>query len=39
MKIPDNYPKMVITSDRFNGNSFEGIKHMYIGDFLLLNEI
>ena len=39
MKIPDNYPKMVITSDRFTGNSFQGIKHMYIGDFLLLNEI
>jgi len=39
LKIPDNYPKMVITNDRFNGNSFEGIKHMYIGDFLLLNDL
>lgn len=39
LKIPDNYPKMVITNDRFNGNSFEGIKHMHIGDFLLLNDL
>ena len=39
LKIPDNYPKMVITNDRFTGNSFEGIKHMYVGNFLLLNDI
>ncbi|MDP2112646.1 MAG: ATP-binding protein [Bacteroidota bacterium] len=38
LKIPDNYPKMVITNDRFTGNSFEGIKHLYIGDFLLLED-
>lgn len=39
LKIPDNYPKMIITNDRFSGNSYEGIKHMYISDFLLLNDI
>ena len=39
LKIPDNYPKMIITGDRFYGNSYEGIKHMYISDFLFLNDI
>lgn len=39
LKIPDNYPKMIITSDRFYGNSYEGVKHIYIGDFLILNDI
>ena len=39
LKIADNYPKMVITNDRFAGNSFEGIKHLYIGDFLKLHDI
>ena len=39
LKIPDNYPKMIVTSDRFYGNSYEGIKHMYINDFLLLNDL
>lgn len=39
LKIQDNYPKMVITSDRFSGNSFEGIKQMYIRDFLMLKNI
>lgn len=38
LKIPDNYPKMVITNDRFTGNTFEGIKHLYIGDFLMLED-
>ena len=35
LKIKDAYPKMVITMDTFNGNSFEGIQHMNIADFLL----
>ena len=39
LKIPDNYPKMIVTSDRFYGNSYEGIKLMYINDFLLLNDL
>jgi predicted AAA+ superfamily ATPase len=39
LKIQDNYPKWVITNDRFYGNSYEGIKHMYIRDFLMLKEI
>jgi predicted AAA+ superfamily ATPase len=39
LKIQDNYPKFVITNDRFYGNSFEGIKHIYIRDFLMLKVI
>lgn len=39
LKIQDNYPKFVITNDRFSGNSYKGIKHLYIRDFLLLNDI
>jgi len=38
LKIQDNYPKFVITNDRFTGNSYKGIKHIYIRDFLLLND-
>lgn len=39
LKVQDNYPKFVITNDRFSGNSYKGIKHLYIRDFLLLNDI
>jgi predicted AAA+ superfamily ATPase len=39
LKIQDNYPKWVITNDRFYGNSYEGIKHIFIRDFLMLKEI
>lgn len=34
LKIPDNYPKIVVTNDQFFGNSYEGVKHLYIRDFL-----
>jgi predicted AAA+ superfamily ATPase len=34
LKIQDNYPKIVVTSNNFDGNSFEGIKHLYIRNFL-----
>jgi predicted AAA+ superfamily ATPase len=33
--IPDNYTKMVITMDSFNGNTFEGIKAIDLRTFLL----
>lgn len=33
-KIKDNYPKTVITMDRFEGNTFEGIGHMDLRSFL-----
>ena len=35
LKIRDNYPKIVVTNDPFFGNSYEGIKHVYIRDFLM----
>jgi predicted AAA+ superfamily ATPase len=38
LKIPDNYPKIVVTNDQFFGNSYSGIRHIYIRDFLLSNE-
>lgn len=34
LKIKDNYPKIVVTSDNFKGESFEGIKYLYIRNFL-----
>ena len=34
LKIKDNYPKYVITNDQFYGSSYNGIKHLYIRDFL-----
>ncbi|EKB48913.1 ATP-binding protein [Cecembia lonarensis] len=33
-KIKDNYPKTVITMDRFEGSTFEGIGHMDLRSFL-----
>lgn len=35
LKITDNYPKLVITNERFEGNTYEGIQHFYIRDFLM----
>jgi len=34
LKIKDNYPKMVVSGEKAFENSFEGIKHIYIRDFL-----
>lgn len=34
LKIQDNYPKIVVTSDPYIGNSYEGIRHYPIRDFL-----
>jgi predicted AAA+ superfamily ATPase len=35
LKIKDNYPKFVITNDQFYGNTYQGIQHIYIRDFLI----
>lgn len=33
LKIADNFPKIVVSEDEFFGNSYEGIKHVFILDF------
>ncbi|HPF00007.1 MAG TPA: ATP-binding protein [Bacteroidales bacterium] len=33
-RIKDNYPKMVISMDQFTGNTFNGIQHLQLRDFL-----
>jgi predicted AAA+ superfamily ATPase len=33
-KIKDNYPKMVVSMDEFEGNTRNGIQHVYLRDFL-----
>lgn len=35
LKIQDNYPKIVVTEDTFGGNSYEGIRHCPIRQFLM----
>lgn len=35
LKIQDNYPKIVLTEDTFSGNSYEGIRHCPIRQFLM----
>ncbi|GAB6010985.1 ATP-binding protein [Viscerimonas tarda] len=34
LKIKDNYPKIVVSSERSFENTYEGIEHIYIRDFL-----
>jgi predicted AAA+ superfamily ATPase len=34
LKIKDNYPKMVVSGERSFENTYEGIEHIYIRDFL-----
>lgn len=34
LKIPDNYLKIVVTDGAFQGNTYEGIRHYSIQDFL-----
>lgn len=36
--IKDNYPKYVVTMEDVWINSFDGIKHIHISNFLLLTE-
>ena len=38
LEIRDNYPKYVLTTDEFSGGNYEGIKTMYVADFLLNGE-
>lgn len=35
LKIQDNYPKIVVSEDNFTGNTYEGITHLNIRDFLV----
>ena len=39
LKIKDNFPKFVISSDKFNVQTYQGIKHINIIDFLLTEKI
>ncbi len=34
LKIKDNYPKIVVSGERSFENSYDGVKHIYIRDFL-----
>jgi predicted AAA+ superfamily ATPase len=36
--INDNYPKYVVSMDEFWKDNFNGIKHIHLADFLLLDE-
>ncbi|MFN6946187.1 MAG: ATP-binding protein [Cytophagaceae bacterium] len=38
LKIQDNYPKLVVTRNGFNGNTYKGIPVISIQDFLLRDE-
>ena len=35
LKIKDNYLKKVITMDTFSGNSYQGVEHIHIRNFLM----
>ncbi len=37
LKIKDNYPKYLITMDKTWKDNIEGVKHIYIADFLLMD--
>jgi predicted AAA+ superfamily ATPase len=34
LDIPDNYPKIVVSEDHFKGNTYEGIRHLHVRDFV-----
>ncbi len=34
LKIKDNYPKIVVSAQELFENSYSGVKHIYIRDFL-----
>lgn len=38
LQINDNYPKYVLSMDKFWKDNIKGINHLHIADFLLLNE-
>jgi len=35
LKIKNNYPKLVITNESFFGNTYEGVRHLSIREFLM----
>ncbi len=35
LKIKDNYPKIVVSLDHFDGNTYKGIRHVHVREFLL----
>jgi len=37
LKIKDNYPKYVLTMDNTWNDNIEGIKHLHIVDFLMMD--
>jgi uncharacterized protein len=37
--IPDNYKKLVVSMDKMIGDNYKGIRHYYVGDFLLDDRI
>ncbi len=39
LKIKDNFPKIVISSDKFKVQTYQGIKHINIVDFLMSERI
>jgi predicted AAA+ superfamily ATPase len=39
LAISDNYPKIVVSEDHFKGNTYQGIKHMQIREFLKAKEL
>lgn len=39
LAIDDQYPKYVVTMDEFWKDSIEGVKHLYISDFLLTESL
>src|SRR5690625_312940 len=39
LAIKDQYPKYVVTMDEFWKDSIEGVKHLYISDFLLTENL
>jgi uncharacterized protein len=39
LSIPDNYDKYVISTDKFKGGNYKGIKHISLMDFLLKEEL
>ncbi|MCD4663942.1 MAG: ATP-binding protein [Bacteroidales bacterium] len=34
LAIPDNHPKYVVTMDPFTGNTYKGINHVHVKDFM-----
>lgn len=39
LAVDDQYPKYVVTMDEFWKDSIEGVKHLYISDFLLTENV